>query len=342
MTANAVPVAGTYPLHFNKREAKVIETCLSASGTLTGKTVTSSTLDVTNTFQVYDSLFTMLDNTQGLTTPKTLAWQLSGMTANKTFTQSFVSDVNSTLKFDLTGSTTAKTLSLAAAVTDDRIVSFPDGNYTVAGLSLANVFSGANVLYDTVTIANSTTSPKAIGFSTSGATASTKITLAAAQASNITVNLPTSAGTIALTSDIGTDVLASATVSVSVADMNGAYATPKQIIAAPGASSYIKVESFTILHTYGSAAFAAGGATYLQYDSTIHGAGTAISADLASTITEGSSTNKTYGVTSAAGIDAVAQTNKGVFLSNQTQAYTTGTGGSFKIRISYRVMTVLA
>ena len=91
---NSVPTAKTYPTRFNQREAKVIDTCLSGTGTLTAKTITSSTIGVTNTVSLYDSLFQLGDNS---TPTKLLKFQLSGQNAGSTTINTAGTDVTLTL-----------------------------------------------------------------------------------------------------------------------------------------------------------------------------------------------------------------------------------------------------
>ena len=139
------------------------------------------------------------------------------------------------------------------------------------------------------------------------------------------------------------EVQASVTVSVTAANIAALYATPKQLIAAPAAGKAIIVESIEVLHTYAVAVFADGGVCKVQYDNTVHGAGTAISPALESVVTAGATSNGFYGIANTSVVDAAAITAKGVFLSNATGAFTGGNVGNvLKIRVTYRVVTVVA
>jgi hypothetical protein len=133
MAVNSVPTAGNYPTRFNKREAKVIETALSGTGSITNKTI-----GTTNTIDVKDSGFQVTGSSD---VTKILKVEVDGMTAAKTFTISPVSDVNSILKIDMTGSTTAKFLSLKAAVSADRTVTFQDATCTMPVVKKAVIAS---------------------------------------------------------------------------------------------------------------------------------------------------------------------------------------------------------
>lgn len=134
------------------------------------------------------------------------------------------------------------------------------------------------------------------------------------------------------------NVLQYAAVAVTATEFNGMYAAPKLLVAAGGANTLLVLDKADLLQTYGSAAFAAGGVVAVQYDSTANGAGVIASstrpaADFFVTASTG------YGFN----MGVVAQTfstcvNKGLYLSNITQAFTTGTGSSFVAHCWYKVV----
>lgn len=130
-----------------------------------------------------------------------------------------------------------------------------------------------------------------------------------------------------------------AKVAVSAAEWNGMYAAPKLLIAAPGAGLLVVVEEAQIVMTYVAAQYAAGGAVALQYDSTVHGAGTLASATVAAATVNAWAASSNIGVDGALANSAVTTTvNKGVYLSNDTAAFTTG-DGTFNVHIGYRIVT---
>lgn len=117
-------------------------------------------------------------------------------------------------------------------------------------------------------------------------------------------------------------------VALAAADINGAYATPVLVIAAPGtakAIAIVKVE-FTIVRT--ATAFANGGAAIIQYDSTTHGGGLqACDSTLASTVITGAAGTSISLRNGAIVSDSTATiVNKGIYFSNATGAFDTGTG----------------
>jgi hypothetical protein len=134
-------------------------------------------------------------------------------------------------------------------------------------------------------------------------------------------------------------------VPITAAQWNGMYAAPKLLIAAPGANKLIVVDRMVLAMTFVSAAYAAGGVVAAQWDATTHGAGqhattTEAAADFAAAASsafmfEGNSGN-------AATIDGglvpfLANVNKGLYLSNQTGAFTTG-DGTWVAHIWYKVI----
>jgi hypothetical protein len=126
-------------------------------------------------------------------------------------------------------------------------------------------------------------------------------------------------------------------IAMTLAQWNGMYAAPFQIVAAPGANKILRLASMVIYQTYGSAQLTAGGVVALQYGNSAHGAGPlASNSEQASDFT-GAAANQNYFFigTSGNGSNAADQTNAGLFLSNATQAFATGTGSSFQVHAWY-------
>ena len=136
-----------------------------------------------------------------------------------------------------------------------------------------------------------------------------------------------------------------ASVPVTAAQFNGAYAAPFALVAAPGANKLISVEKMELIMTYGSAAFASGGAVFAQYDSTASGAGVAATnteaaADFFATA---STTYQFIGVSgnTVGALPFSTTVNKGLYLSNATGAFTTGTGSAFVVKVYYRIVNTV-
>lgn len=118
-------------------------------------------------------------------------------------------------------------------------------------------------------------------------------------------------------------------VSLAAADILGLYATPIQLVAAPASGKSIIVVKAVLTITRTSTAFASGGVGIIQYDSTTHGGGTqACDSTIASTVFTGAA-GTTVTVRNGAVISDLASTSiqaKGLYISNQTGSFTTGTG----------------
>ncbi len=130
-------------------------------------------------------------------------------------------------------------------------------------------------------------------------------------------------------------------VSMTAAQWNGMYAAPVQLIPAPGANKIIVLAEAVMSMTFVSAAYAAGGIVAIQYDNTVHGAGS-IASNTEAAVDFFAASSTTYQFTPISGSTFGASTfavtvNKGLFLSNQTGAFTTG-DGTWKIDLWYRVI----
>ncbi len=122
----------------------------------------------------------------------------------------------------------------------------------------------------------------------------------------------------------------------------GLYATPVQLIAAPGADKVIVVKNATLSIVYNSIQYANGGAVIFQYDSTVHGAGTNTCATTVAAASINGSTANNFqlllGVAQAWGLNS-ALGNKGVYLSCATGEFTAG-NSDLKYSIEYRVASL--
>ncbi len=114
-------------------------------------------------------------------------------------------------------------------------------------------------------------------------------------------------------------------VPITAAQWNGMYAAPKLLVAAQGANTLIVVDRIALLMTFVSADYAAGGVVGAQYDSTAHGAGAAASTtEAAADFFAAASTSFELSGGLSTGAPFATSVNKGLYLSNLTQAFTTG------------------
>lgn len=136
-------------------------------------------------------------------------------------------------------------------------------------------------------------------------------------------------------------VLQYATVAITAAQFNGMYAAPKQLIAAPGANKLIVVDQMVLAMTFVAAQYAAGGVVAAQYDNTANGAGVKATNTQKAADFTGAAASDAFLFNGASGDDSdvlfSAGVNKGIFLSNQTAAFTTG-DSTFVAHLWYRVI----
>jgi hypothetical protein len=132
-----------------------------------------------------------------------------------------------------------------------------------------------------------------------------------------------------------------AAVAITAAQFNGMYTAPKLILAAGGANTLIVVHRAILAMTFVSAAYAAGGVVGFQYDSTVHGAGVAATnTEAAADFFAAASTSFQFeGVSgnTVAISPFTTSVNKGIYLSNLTQDFTTG-DGTFVCHLWYSII----
>lgn len=257
------------------------------------------------------------------------------------------SDTAGNLKAATTGSTFGQALTVAGALTSTAgpitsgssgdagsFISFPataaNGTFIFEGLNAGGAFN--------TTLRNSVMGQSSvISIPDPGAATAVLLTSAAALVSG---NFLSTSGTAGRVIDSGVPVakgLQYAAVVISAAEFNGMYATPKLLVAAPGANQLIVLDKVDLLMTYVSANYAAGGVAAVQYDSTANGAGVIASTTLsAATFQAAASTGFMFNT------GVVPQTfttcvNKGLYLSNITGAFTTG-DSTFVAHVWYKVI----
>jgi hypothetical protein len=188
-------------------------------------------------------------------------------------------------------------------------------------------------------------SPLSAALGTAGAKAATNNSLpdvASTAGSGFTVgNFVTAADTSGSLQDSGlntANVLQHARVAMTAAQWNGMYATPFQLVAAPGANNIIMVDEITLGMTFVSANYASGGVVGAQYTNTIHGAGPAASTtEAAADFYAGASTMFELHANVGTGAPFATAVNAGVFLSNLTGPFTTG-DSTWLVDVYYRVV----
>ena len=222
-------------------------------------------------------------------------------------------------------------------------LSYSEGNW-----SLTSTVSPGNVILPTVVgdfavFNNVDGTIEDLSYSPSNA-AKTKVVMA--NAATVVGQLPMFTDVNGTIGDSG--ILASsyqpvtATVTMTAAQVNGAYAAPFQIVAAP-ASGFALMPIAAQIITVVNTAFTAGGVAILQWGNTVHGAGTAALDSTIPTaeITAAASQIYTqYGVPTTTATPIATANGLGLFFSNATQAFATGTGSTVTIAVTYMVVPV--
>ena len=136
------------------------------------------------------------------------------------------------------------------------------------------------------------------------------------------------------------DVAATATVTLTAAQIKALYDTPVQLVAAPGSGKLILIDSILWDIAFVSAQYTLGGAIQAQYGNTVHGVGSPASASIAAATLNGvAASGFLANGSGAATLNAPATVeNTAVFLSNATQDFATG-DSTATLYIRYRVVT---
>ncbi len=198
---------------------------------------------------------------------------------------------------------------------------------TTASMGLTGSISTANIDNNAVTFAKfqEIATHTLVGNPTGGTTEASEVTLGnGLEFSGTTLRIPLAN-------------LQYATVNMTLAQFLGMYATPFQILAAPAAATMHIVHSCAINMHFGSAALVGGGAVGLQYGNTAHLADPPASSTEAATDFTGAAASTMFRFngglsTGVATADAVATA---VFISNDTAAFTVGTGATFTVDVWY-------
>ena len=122
-------------------------------------------------------------------------------------------------------------------------------------------------------------------------------------------------------------------VSVSSVDILALNATPKTLVAAPGAGKAIVVDSITLKMVTTSTQYANGGALEFRYTDA---SGAKVTADVADTVVKAGA-GTSYSVVPGVAVTAVA--NAPIVLDNATAPFITGTGTATVV-VNYHVVSV--
>jgi hypothetical protein len=141
--------------------------------------------------------------------------------------------------------------------------------------------------------------------------------------------------------NLALDVTATATVSLTAAQIAGMYATPVQLVAAPGAGKLIVIDSILWDIAFDTTQYTGGGVIAAQYGNAPDGAGPAASGTLAAASLNAVAANaflSNGGIAGALNVSKTASLNTAVYLSNATAAFATG-NSTATLYVRYHVVT---
>jgi len=144
--------------------------------------------------------------------------------------------------------------------------------------------------------------------------------------------LTNTAGVVtSLLAPAGNTVMSSTTLTA--VQFIAGYAAPIVVLPAPGANFMYTNVRMAVRLVYGTAQFAVGGATGLQYGVTANLGGTLVTATTAGAAIAALTANSAWSVVAAtvAPVALATAVNAGIYLSNNTAAFTTGTGATLQV-----------
>jgi hypothetical protein len=154
------------------------------------------------------------------------------------------------------------------------------------------------------------------------------------------VSLAASANSVDF-SQLSLSVLQTAVVPLTSAQIKGMYATPVQLLPAPGIGKLLIIDSIIWDMAFGTAQYVAGGIITAQYGNTIHGNGTAASGEMGASTLNSCSANaflSNGGNGSNLFVGSLMSLNTAIYLSNQFAAFING-DSSATLYIRYYVLT---
>lgn len=134
---------------------------------------------------------------------------------------------------------------------------------------------------------------------------------------------------------LSADTIQVATVTLTPAQIKLLYTTAIQIVAAPGVGKTIVVHQALARLAYTAPAYTGGGAVQLQYDNTANAGGTTPLTTIPAATINGTASIDVCLQTAAT--TTTATQNKGIFASNATAVFATGTTSTLEITVWYSI-----
>lgn len=139
---------------------------------------------------------------------------------------------------------------------------------------------------------------------------------------------------------LAADVAATATVTLTAAQITALYDTPVQLIAAPGAGKLVVIDKIVWDIAYGTTQYTAGGAIAAQYGNSAHGVGDAASSSIAAATLNAVAANEVLSASSTQIVSVKTNCiNAAVYLSNATADFATG-DSTATLYVYYKILTI--
>lgn len=155
-----------------------------------------------------------------------------------------------------------------------------------------------------------------------------------ADGNNIVYRLTNTSGVITASALPGSSV-AQGSLSLTAVQFIAGYATPILALAAPGANRVYSNVRAQFSLDYGSAQFANGGAIGFQFGNSANLAGTKVTSTLAGASLNALTADSVWELipVAVAPVASASAVNQGIYLSNDTAAFTAGTAATFIIKV---------